>query len=168
MSEKDATLDLDGYDAAYKLYIILKCLNIKFNDIKINGLRKNNFHLNLKNEILNANKNGMRIKLIGTAKHIYNDNDNNNSNNNNKDHDDDYWEVSVELKKLSKNDFLANCNFGDMGIVINTDLFETFSFKLEESGFMPTSSSILRDIVSIVKERNLHCTNRKRQFKSKL
>ena len=176
IAETDPSLDIDGWDTAYKLYIILKRLGmneINIKDIKVTGLRDDPLvgkNSSLFEEICKAKENGEKIKLVASARRRKNKNEKNEKDNLNRrgDHEvndankfsfdniSDKWEFNVRLEKVDvlKNSFIANCDNTDMAIVLKSDLFDTWYFKSDEYGVTPTSAAVLRDIITIVDEQN--------------
>lgn len=159
IAEADPTLDVDGWDTAYKLFIILKTIgieNINVQDINVKGLRTTKFENNktLYDEICQCKKDGMKMKLIATA---IPPNGEGNENN-------DKWLLSVGLKKvdLEKEAFLANCETKDVAIVVENDLFHQMSFKTNAINVTQTSAAVLRDIVTIGQEMNKYDLDAKR------
>lgn len=123
-AEKDPSLDIDGFDTACKLVIMANWIigkKVTLKDVKINGIR----HVTLK-ELMDADKNGYTIKLIGSV---------------NKG-------LEVKPKEMSKKDVL--CVHGTLNAVTFVSEFageETIIGR--GAGGMETASAILRDLIDI-------------------
>lgn len=57
------------------------------------------------------------------------------------------FEMSVEPVAVPEHSFIGGISGWEMGVVFVTDLFETTSFKIDETSVIPTSAAVLRDIV---------------------
>jgi len=124
IAEADPTLDLNGFDTAAKLFLILKTINwpIKsFSEIEIKGIQGI------------EDVEGVRLvasaELGGKA-------------------------PSVKPVKVKPGSFLDGLTNMDMGIVIENDLFETISMKTSESTALPTSAAVVRDLRSLIVGRS--------------
>ncbi len=123
-AEKDPSLDIDGFDTASKLVIMANWImgkKVTLKDVKINGIR----NITLK-DLMDADKNGKTIKLIGSIDK----------------------ELEVKPKEISKKDVL--CVHGTFNAVTFVSEFageETIIGK--GAGGMETASAILRDLIDI-------------------
>jgi homoserine dehydrogenase len=129
-AEADPSLDVDGYDAANKLYIIMKSFTDysgSIADIKTLGIRNIDA-----DAIARASSGNKRIKLIAKAERI-----------------DGKWSLTVEPTEVDIYSFLGNCDGWEMGIQIETDYYEKLSLKLREEEPMSTCAAVLRDIINI-------------------
>jgi homoserine dehydrogenase len=130
-AEADPSYDVNGNDTANKLLIILKTLgNFKgsIQDIKINGIREVS-EIDLKI----AATRGNTIKLIATAVPAVNG-----------------WELSVQPEEIPSSSFLGSCTGWEMGVEIETDLYEKIYLKNYEADPLGTSAAVLRDILDLV------------------
>ncbi|MCP8321805.1 MAG: homoserine dehydrogenase [archaeon] len=122
--EKDPSLDVDGFDTACKLVIMANWImgkKVTLKDVKINGIR----HVTLK-ELMDADKNNLTIKLIGSIDKG----------------------LEVKPKEISKRDVL--CVHGTLNAVTFVSEFageETIIGR--GAGGMETASAILRDLIDI-------------------
>jgi len=123
-AEKDPSLDVDGFDTACKLVIMANWImgkKVILKDVKINGIR----HITLK-DLIDADKNGYTIKLIGSINEG----------------------LEVKPKEISKRDVL--CVHGTLNAVTFVSEFageETIIGR--GAGGMETASAILRDLIDI-------------------
>jgi len=120
IAEADPTLDLNGFDTAAKLYIILKTINWpidNFSQIEIEGIE----------DI----KDVEGVRLVASAER-------------------GGKMPSVKPQKVQPGSFLDGLRNMDMGIVIESDLFETISMKTCESAVLPTSAAVVRDLGSMI------------------
>ncbi len=133
IAETDSMQDVSGKDAAAKLVIIANAalgLHVTLNDVETTGI----IGIGL-DQIIAARQSDMVIKLVASA--IW--------------QQDDYA-LSVYPRWLSKNDFLASVNGWEMGIEVETDLFETLYAKINERTPTPSASAMLRDVINTVRE----------------
>jgi len=123
-AEKDPSLDIDGFDTACKLVIMANWImgkKVTLKDVKINGIR----YVILK-ELMDADKNGCTIKLIGSI-------------------DKD---LEVKPKEVSKRDAL--CVHGTLNAVTFVSEFAGEETVIGRgAGGMETASAILRDLIDI-------------------
>jgi len=120
VAEADPTLDLNGFDTAAKLYIILKTINWpidSFSQIEIQGIQ----------DITDVDG----VRLVASAER-------------------GGTAPSVKPTKVQPGSFLDGLTNMDMGIVIENDLFETISMKTSESAALPTSAAVVRDLASMI------------------
>lgn len=126
VAEADPSLDVDGWDTAIKLAIIVNSItdqHISLDDIDVEGI-KNISAEDLKRE----DKRGNTIKLVAEA---------------------GAKKYSVSPKILSKADFLGQCNGWEMAVELETDIYGKSYYKLWEREPVPTAASMLRDAVAI-------------------
>lgn len=129
-AEADPSLDIDGYDSANKLYIIMKSFTDfsgNIGDIALEGIRKVNT-----DTIAQAQSRNKRIKLIATAERT-----------------NHTWSLSVKPIEVDKHSFLGNCDGWEMGLQLRTDYYEEMSLKLREEEPMSTCAAVIRDVVNI-------------------
>ena len=129
-AEADPSLDIEGYDTANKLYIIMKsftnfsgCLS----DIRVEGVR----HICV-DSIKQAGSRNQRIKLIASAEKEGNK-----------------WILSIKPTEVSTHSFLGSCDGWEMGIELRTDHYEYMAMKIREKDPVSTSAAVLRDIINI-------------------
>ena len=125
-AEADPSLDVEGWDTAFKLVIIANSMlgaNIGLKDVDVNGIT-NITQQQLETEAAKGNT----IKLVASAE------------------DGKY---SVKPMVLTKDDFLGQCNGWEMAVEIHTDIYGINYHKLWEREPIPTAASMLRDAVNI-------------------
>lgn len=130
IAETDSTNDISGYDTATKLLIlsnILMDLDLKLEDIKINGIENLDFE-----DVINAKNNNMRYKLVGSC--IRKENK---------------IEAEVGLKLVDEDDTLYSINGKNKGVKYKTDTLGELVIIGGESGPIPAAASILRDIINM-------------------
>ncbi len=129
-AEADPSLDIDGYDTANKLYIILKSFcdfSGKVSDIFVEGVRGIDTEC-----IERASRQKKKIKLLATAEKS-----------------NDEWHLAVKPVELDEDTFLGGCHGWEMGIEFQTDYYEEIAMKIREKDPMATSAAVLRDIINI-------------------
>ncbi len=129
-AETDPSLDIEGYDTANKLYIVMKSFTNysgKLDDIKIEGIQNIS-----EKQLVETKKKGLKIKLLGIAEKV-----------------DSQWELRVEPTELDENSFLGSCDGWEMGIEVDTDLFEKTSMKKQEADPVGTSAAVMRDAIQL-------------------
>lgn len=132
-AETDPSLDIDGYDTANKLYIIMKSFTDfsgTISDIQIEGIRAITSE-NIKQAAI-QNK---RIKLLAVAEKKA-----------------DTWNLSVRPSKVEASSFIGNCDGWEMGIQLYTDYYEELSMKIYEEDPITTSAAVVRDLINISKK----------------
>lgn len=133
-AETDPSLDLSGQDAANKLYIIMKSFtdfNGDIRDIKMQGIENIT-----RDQLVKALENNATIKLIAAAHFTENE-----------------WHLSVQPTQVLKNSFLGSSTGWEMGIEVETDLYESMSMKIYEPTPTGTSAAVLRDAIEAVARR---------------
>jgi homoserine dehydrogenase len=132
VAEADPTLDVEGWDTANKLVIIVNSILrqpatladirplIGITDITPEQIR----HAAMRREV---------IKLVASALRIA----------------DGHYTLSVQPELLPEDDFLAQINGWEMGIVFDTDIMGRQQFKVDERGPLPTAGAILRDVINL-------------------
>lgn len=126
--EADASLDLDGIDAAHKISIL--AMNaykqfIDFDKIKAEGIRKIT-----KKDMDFAKKLGYRIKLIAQAKLL-----------------NDSIGIDVSPTLISLKDMVANVNEAYNVVEITCDYLENVIFYGKGAGRYVTASAVVGDII---------------------
>lgn len=125
-AEADPSLDVEGWDTAFKLVIIANSMlgaNITLKDIDVTGITDIT-----KEELEREAAIGNTIKLVANIEN---------------------GKYSVKPTILDNNDFLAQCNGWEMAVEIHTDIYGVNYHKLLEREPVPTAASMLRDAVNI-------------------
>ncbi len=133
-AEADPMHDVKGHDAANKLYIIMKSFTNysgSIKDIETTGIQDVTAQ-----ELEQARLRGNTIKLIALAEP-----------------DGDNWHLSVKPTEVKSNSFLGQCSGWEMGVEVDTDLYETISMKIVEEDPLATSAAVLRDVIMITSTR---------------
>ncbi len=133
-AEADPSHDVNGHDTANKLLIIMKTFTSYpggISDIAVKGIQNVD-----RDEIRQANANGNKIKLIALAERI-----------------NDSWALSVNPMSVPGDSFLGTCDKWEMGIELESDLYESICMKNFEADPVGTSAAVLRDAVDIFKYR---------------
>lgn len=125
-AEADPSLDIDGWDTAFKLLIIANHVldaRITLDDISVTGIRS------ITPEMIRTEESqGNTIKLIASY---------------------DGVNYKVEPTVIAKDTFIGSCTGWEMGIEIHSDLYGIMYHKLYEKEPVPTAASMLRDAVNI-------------------
>lgn len=133
IAEADPSYDLEGIDSASKLVIITNSIldiPATIDDVDIGGINDVT-----KEAVDEAAKEGCCIRLVAratsdkTSRLGYN--------------------LSVKAEKLPQASFLGACVDTEMCVIFQTDIYETQSFKTNETGVTPTSAAVLRDLLSL-------------------
>lgn len=129
--EADPSFDLDGWDAAAKLVILVNAvldLSARLEDVDrtgITGLRGE--------DVLAARREGQVYKLVATA--------------------DRRADGGVDLRvapiPLPADHFLAHLGRKQMGVVYHTDIYGTLMAAIDEPTPLPSAATMLRDIIDI-------------------
>lgn len=131
-AESDPTFDIDGIDTAHKLSILcslafkIDC-DLKF--IKAEGIR--NIDLS---DLKYADSLGYKVKMLGISE-----------------------QKGKEIKNyvypclVAKNNFIANVDDVYNGVVVESNFCKKSFFQGEGAGSLPTATSVLSDILSIIK-----------------
>jgi len=131
-AETDPSHDIEGHDSANKLFIIMKAFtdfNGSIDEVEVAGIEA------IKAEtIRKAKGNDKIIKLVASAFR-----------------QNEQWILEVKPIELDARSFLANCNGWEMGLEIETDLYEKISMKNYEADPVGTSAAVLRDAMEIFK-----------------
>lgn len=130
IAEADPTLDIEGWDTANKLTIIMNHLfgiNVQLSDIEVKGIR------GITNEEMKAvAARGHVLKLIASAERISSG-----------------YLLSVAPTAVPETAFLGQCNGWEMGIEFETDIYGTLYHKSKEESTIPTAAAMLRDAVNL-------------------
>jgi homoserine dehydrogenase len=126
-AEADPSLDIDGWDTAFKLLIIANHVmeaGISLDDIDVKGIRS------ITAEMIRAEESqGNTIKLVASY---------------------DGQSYKVKPIVVAKDTFIGSCIGWEMGIEIHSDLYGIMYHKLYEKEPIPTAASMLRDTVNIL------------------
>lgn len=128
-AEADPSLDIDGYDTANKLYIIMKSFTDfsgELSDIAITGIRNIS-----KASLKHAADQRKKIKLLAIAERR-----------------NQQWHLEVKPTEVPCDSFLGRCDGWEMGIRLQTDFYEDIALKIREESPVATSAAVLRDIVN--------------------
>lgn len=133
-AEADPSHDTHGHDTANKLFIIMKSFtNFKgtIGDVKVEGIQ--NIH---PQQLKDAGLRGNKIKLVAMAEPSENN-----------------WKLSVKPMEVEAGSFLGTCNGWEMGIEIQSDLYESIAMKNYEADPVGTSAAVLRDAIELCRKR---------------
>jgi len=129
-AEADPSLDVNGFDTANKLYIIMKSFTNfsgQLNDIQIEGIQNITV-----NQLVESKNKGRKIKLLGIAEKV-----------------NSQWKLRVKPIEVDETSFLGNCDGWEMGIELETDLYENITMKKREEDPVGTSAAVLRDAIQL-------------------
>jgi len=136
-AEADPSLDIGGWDTAFKLLIIVNTIMlntnantnnmIKLQDISVEGID----HIT-KEMIQTQAKEGKVIKLVATATTKHNN-----------------TTCSVRPMDIAADTFLGSISGWEMGIEICSDIYGISCYKLFEKEPIPTAASMMRDALNI-------------------
>ncbi len=130
--EADASLDLDGIDAAHKIYILaMNAFEIffDFNKIQTSGIRSVT-----KKDMDYAKKLGYKIKLIAQAKKLENG-----------------YGIDVSPTLIGIKDIVANVNQAYNVVEITCNYLENVIFYGKGAGRYVTASAVVSDIIKTTK-----------------
>lgn len=131
-AESDPTFDIDGIDTAHKLSILCSLAfdtNCDLKYIKSEGIR--NIELS---DLKYADSLGYKVKMLGISE-----------------------QKGKEIKNyvfpclVAKNNFIANVDDVYNGVVIESNFCKKSFFQGEGAGSLPTATSVISDILSIIK-----------------
>jgi len=129
-AEADPSHDTHGHDTANKLFIIMKSFTDfkgTVQDISIEGIQQI-----LPQHLADARSRGYKIKLLASAER-----------------NGDAWKLSVKPTEVALGSFLSACDGWEMGIDIQTDLYESIAMKNYEADPVGTSAAVLRDAIEL-------------------
>ena len=146
-AESDPTFDIDGIDTAHKLSILCSLAfdtNCDLKYIKSEGIR--NIELS---DLKYADSLGYKVKMLGISE-----------------------QKGKEIKNyvfpclVAKNNFIANVDDVYNGVVIESNFCKKSFFQGEGAGSFPTATSVISDILSIIKlNENSSKEQKKSNFK---
>ncbi len=132
IAEADPSLDVEGWDAANKLVIVANAVlgvETTLADVEVEGITR------LTPETLAAvRERGQVIKLVAQAER----------------RPSGTYALRVRPEPLPQTDFLASVQGWEMGVVFETDIYETIYAKIDERDPLTTAAAVLRDIVNVV------------------
>ena len=129
-AEADPTHDVHGHDAANKLFIIMKSFTDfsgSVADIEVHGIQDITLE-----KIQMAKDQGNKIKLLATARPT-----------------NTGWSLSVSPVEIPASSFLGTCDGWEMGLEVETDLYEAIAMKNFEADPVGTSAAVLRDMIEL-------------------
>ncbi|MGL5150678.1 MAG: homoserine dehydrogenase [Clostridium sp.] len=131
IAEKDPKLDIEGYDTAIKIIILVNTIlnkSIKLSDVSIKGIQDLTME-----DIIRAKENNGVIKLIARYKHNT---------------------ISVSPEIITQDNILYSVNGKNKGIKFETDLLGEIFIAGGESSVIGAAASILRDILNVINLSN--------------
>lgn len=135
-AESDPTSDVEGYDAAYKMTILATLgfhAKINYSDVLVKGISKVR-----KEDIMYAKRLGYEMKLLGIAEN-----------------QDGYVSISVEPTMVKCDHPLASVNGVFNAIYVYGEAVGETMFYGRGAGEMPTATSVVADIVAVIKNLKL-------------
>ncbi|MEX2414776.1 MAG: homoserine dehydrogenase [Paenibacillaceae bacterium] len=135
-AESDPTSDVEGYDAAYKMTILATLgfhAKINYEDVQVKGISKVR-----KEDIMYAKRLGYEMKLLGIAEN-----------------QDGYVSISVEPTMVKRDHPLASVNGVFNAIYVYGEAVGETMFYGRGAGEMPTATSVVADIVAVIKNLKL-------------
>ncbi|MEX1029620.1 MAG: homoserine dehydrogenase [Paenibacillaceae bacterium] len=135
-AESDPTSDVEGYDAAYKMTILATLgfhAKINYEDVQVKGISKVR-----KEDITYAKRLGYEMKLLGIAEN-----------------QDGYVSISVEPTMVKRDHPLASVNGVFNAIYVYGEAVGETMFYGRGAGEMPTATSVVADIVAVIKNLKL-------------
>jgi homoserine dehydrogenase len=140
-AESDPTSDVEGYDAAYKMTILATLgfhANVAYSDVSTKGISNVS-----KEDILYAKKLGYEMKLLGIAEN-----------------QEGSMHISVEPTMVKRDHPLASVNGVYNAIYVYGEAVGETMFYGPGAGEMPTATSVVADIVAVVKNLKLGVNGR--------
>jgi len=130
-AEPDPTADVEGFDAANKLTVLMALMFDKYvhpDDIPTEGISKIT-----KEQIEDAKAKGCKIKLIANAKNV-----------------DGKIEYSVKPTLLKNDHPLAGVNNEFNAVFVTGNAVDSLMFYGRGAGPLPTGSAVIGDVISII------------------
>lgn len=140
-AEADPTSDVEGFDAAYKMTILATLgfhAKAEFGDVNVKGITGVT-----KEDILYANRLGYEMKLLGIAEN-----------------QDGCMSISVEPTMVRRGHPLASVGGVFNAIYVYGEAVGETMFYGRGAGEMPTATSVVADIVAVVKNLKLGVNGR--------
>ena len=141
-AESDPTSDVEGYDAAYKMTILATLgfhAKVAYSDVAVRGISGVN-----KADILYARRLGYEMKLLGIAENS-----------------GGAMHISVEPTMVKRDHPLASVNGVYNAIYVYGEAVGETMFYGPGAGEMPTATSVVADIVAVVKNLKLGVNGRR-------
>lgn len=135
-TEKDPSNDIDGYDTAHKLAVLLGLTSGYFpplHSFLIEGIRRISYE-----DILFTKELGYRIKLLAIARR-----------------DNDRLEIRVHPALISRNKAISRLEGVENGIEIQDEVGVEIGMQAPGAGKYPTATAILEDLISIAEGRRI-------------
>ncbi len=129
--EEDESLDIDGWDAAYKLLILARMFwneTLELGDVRTTGIRGLG-----RPELDEAKAMGERIRLVATGEL----------------REDGVVGLSVAPERLDAEDPLFSLRAGEKGFVFETEHMGRVTIKTEKGGPRTTAACVLKDVLNI-------------------
>lgn len=129
--EADPRLDLDGWDAAYKLLIVARAIwdpTLSLESVATTGVAAIG-----KDELYEARSRRRRIRLIATGERA----------------EDGTIRLKTEPEALAAEDPLYPLGPGEKGCVFETDVMGTISVRSSKGGPLATAACVVKDILNI-------------------
>ncbi|HSN76067.1 MAG TPA: homoserine dehydrogenase [Anaerolineae bacterium] len=134
IAETDPTLDVDGWDTANKLTIVANAVlgfPATVRDVQpvvgIRGIEGRGQRAEV------SGSEGQRVRLLGVAERRA----------------DGGYDLSVQPVALPMTHKLAHVDGWEMGVVFESDLFESIFISIDERGPTGTAAAMLRDVVNL-------------------
>lgn len=131
-AETDPAYDINGHDAANKLFIIAKTLG--WPDGSVKKIKTKGIADISESEIEGAVRRNCLIKLVASAER-----------------QESGWKLIVQPEEVRKDSFLGTCNGWEMGFELESDLYDRVCMKNYEADPLGTSAAVLRDIINLMK-----------------
>jgi homoserine dehydrogenase len=141
-AEADPTSDVEGWDAAYKMTILGTLgfhSNVALEDVEVRGIAQVS-----KEDILYGKQLGYEVKLLGIAES-----------------QDDFISLSVQPTMVKRSHPLASVNGVFNAVYVYGEAVGETMFYGPGAGEMPTATSIVADLVAVVKNLKLGVNGRR-------
>ncbi|MEK3720968.1 homoserine dehydrogenase [Paenibacillus sp. FSL H8-0034] len=135
-AESDPTSDVEGFDAARKMTILGTLgfhAHVSLSDVKVRGISQVS-----KEDIAYGKRLGYEVKLLGIAER-----------------QDDYISISVQPTMVKKSHPLASVNGVFNAVYVHGEAVGETMFYGPGAGGMPTATSIVADLVAVVRNLKL-------------
>ncbi|MEK3913972.1 homoserine dehydrogenase [Paenibacillus sp. FSL H7-0331] len=135
-AESDPTSDVEGFDAARKMTILGTLgfhAHVSLSDVKVRGISQVT-----KEDIAYGKRLGYEVKLLGIAER-----------------QDDYISISVQPTMVKKSHPLASVNGVFNAVYVHGEAVGETMFYGPGAGGMPTATSIVADLVAVVRNLKL-------------
>jgi homoserine dehydrogenase len=129
--EADPAFDLEGWDAAAKLVILVSAVMeypAKLEDVQLAGITGLNGET-----VREARQKGIVFKLVATATRST----------------DGKVSMQVQPTPLPGDHFLAQLGRKQMGVIYHTDIYGTLMTAIDEPDPLPSAATMLRDVLDI-------------------